>query len=174
MESDGKLLARSVEEVRVAETLDEAVVAVVECLRPRFDLWHTSICTHPAGQPNMKILASWSLADSVFDAGAEVSATISRMIVAVLSALREGNPVAFTVGGEADSLVEHLLGKQGVASVVAIPISHDESGLLFLALGAGTQDAFHDAGNRFFTDLAAGIADTVVRLVGAVHDTGIS
>ena len=169
MESDEKLLIRTVEEVRVAENLSEVVEAVVECLRPRFDLWHTSICTHPAGQPHMKILAGWSVADSVFDAGAEVSTTISRMIVAVLAALREGNPVAFAVGGEQDSLVDDLLGEQGVASVVAIPILYDERGLLFLALGAGTQDAFHDAGNRFFTDLSAGIAETVVRLVGATY-----
>jgi hypothetical protein len=174
MESDDKLLIRTVEEVRAAENLDEAVVAVVECLRPRFDLWHTSICTHPTGQPNMKVLAGWSLADSVFDAGTEISASISRMVVAVLGALREGNPVAFVVGEEQDSLVDHLLGKQGVASVVTIPVHHDDRGLLFLALGAGRQDAFHDAGNRFFTDLSAGVADTLLRLVSTHQDSGIA
>ena len=104
MESDAKLLIRTVEEVRVAENLTEAVEAVVECLRPRFDLWHTSICTHPAGLHHMKVLEGWSLADSVFDAGAEISTTISRMVEAVLGALREGNPVAFSVG-EHDSLI---------------------------------------------------------------------
>ena len=162
---DATLIAQTVEAVQKASNLDEAIEAVVRLLRPRFDLWHASFCEQPTGEPHLRILASWSLADSVFDPGTEISATISQMIVTVLAELREGNPVAFAVGEDRESLVDHLLEAQGVSSVVTIPVTYDDQDLLFLALGASTADAFHNAGRQFFIDLSLGISEPVQRLV---------
>ena len=169
---DATLVAQTIEAVRTAPTLDDAIDAVVRLLRPRFDLWHASFCEQPTGEPHLRILASWSLADSVFDPGTEISATISQMIVTVLAELREGNPVAFAVGEDRESLVDHLLEAQGVSSVVTIPVTYDDQDLLFLALGASRPEAFHDAGRQFFTALSLGISEPIRRLVTTSNGTG--
>lgn len=166
LKDDTTLVTQTIEAVQKASTLDEAVEALVQILRPRFDLWHASFCSQPAQEPHLRILASWSLADSVFETGTEVSATISKMIVAVLAELREGNPVAFAIGEDRESIVDHLLGAQGISSMVTIPVTYDDQDLLFLALGASTPEAFHNAGRQFFTELSLGISESVQRLVG--------
>jgi hypothetical protein len=165
MDSDTRLVSQVADAVRSAATLDEALAALVQFLRPRFDLWYAAFCSHPTADPTITILASWSLAESVFDAGAEVSTSISQIIVGVLEQLRAGNPARFVIGGDPDSLVEHLLADQGVSSVVSTPIHCDEQGLLMLALGTSSPDAFLDAGRNFYLDLSHGIAETVLRLV---------
>jgi len=53
----------------------------------------------------------------------------------VLAELHAGNPARFVVGGDPDSLVEHLLAANGVSSMVTVPIHCDDEGLLLLALG---------------------------------------
>ncbi|WP_019873510.1 GAF domain-containing protein [Sporichthya polymorpha] len=162
---DATLVAETVAAVQDAASLDDALHGVVRLLRPRFDLWHASFCAQPSEEPSIRILASWSLAESVFDPGTEINATISEIILRVLDELREGNPTAFLVGEDRESIVDHLLEKQGVSSVVTVPIHYDGQLLLFLALGASTGEAFHTAGRRFFTELSLGIGETVVRLV---------
>jgi hypothetical protein len=170
MDSDTTLVAQTADAVRDATTLDEALAAVVQVLRPRFDLWYGAICAHPTDAAHITILAKWSLAESVFEAGTAIATNISRIITGVLSELHAGNPARFVIGGDPDSLVEHLLASQGVASVVTAPIHLDDEGLLLLALGTSTQDAFLDAGRSFYLDLAHGISDTVLRLVSAKTD----
>jgi GAF domain-containing protein len=165
MNSDTKLVSAATDAVRGAASLDEALAALVQVLRPRFDLWYGAICSHPTDAPHITILAKWSLAESVFDAGTAVATNISGIIVGVLAELHAGNPARFVIGGDPDSLVEHLLASQGVASVVTVPIHRDDEGLLLLALGTSTQDAFLDAGRGFYLELARGISDTMLRLV---------
>jgi len=170
MDSDTTLVAQTAEAVRDAATLDDALNAVVHVLRPRFDLWYGAICSHPIDDPHITILAKWSLAESVFDAGTAINANISQIIVGVLAELHAGNPARFVIGGDPDSLVEHLLASSGVASIVTVPIHNDDEGLLLLALGTSTQDAFLDAGRSFYLELAHGISDTVLRLVTTKSD----
>lgn len=165
MNSDTRLVSQATDAVRSATTLDEALTALVQFLRPRFDLWYAAFCSHPDGDPAITILSSWSLAESVFEAGTTIASSISQIIVGVLEQVRAGNPARFVMGGDPDSLVEHLLADQGVSAVVAVPIHSDEEGLILLALGTSTQDAFLDAGRTFYLDLSHGIAETVLRLV---------
>jgi GAF domain-containing protein len=165
MDSDTTLVSQTADAVRGAATLEEALTALVQVLRPRFDLWYGAICSHPTDDPHIMILAKWSLAESVFDAGTAIAANISQIIVGVLAELHAGNPARFVVGGDPDSLVEHLLASSGVASIVTVPIHVDDEGVLLLALGTSTQDAFLDAGRSFYLDLAHGISDSVLRLV---------
>jgi GAF domain-containing protein len=165
MDSDTTLVAQTAGAVRDAATLEEALAAAVQVLRPRFDLWYAAICAHPTDDPHIMILAKWSLAESVFEAGTAIAANISRIIAGVLAELHAGNPARFVIGGDPNSLVEHLLAGQGVASMVTVPVHCDDEGLLLLALGTSTQDAFLDAGRSFYLDLADGISDTVLRLV---------
>jgi GAF domain-containing protein len=169
MEQDSRLAARTVEAVRGATNLDEALDALVTQLRPRFQLWSASFGSHPAGAPVVTILAAWSVAESVFVAGTEVSVTISRMVEEVLATLREGRAATLAVGTDPESLVDHLLREQGVASLIALPIHLDDRGLLLLTLGSSTKDAFLHAGKGFFTTLSVGISDAVVRLTAATN-----
>jgi hypothetical protein len=170
MNSDTELVSAATDAVRGAATLDEALAAVVQVLRPRFDLWYGAICSHLTDAPHITIIANWSLAESVFDAGTAVATNISRIISGVLVELHAGNPARFVIGGDPESLVEHLLASQGVASIVTVPISRDDEGLVLLALGTSTQDAFLDAGRGFYLDLAHGISDTVLRLMTTKTD----
>ena len=170
MEQDPALVARTIEAVRSATSLDEALTAVVSQLRPRFDLWHASFSTYPTDAPVVRVLASWSLADTVFEAGTEVSATISKTVVTALETLRQGHGVSITVGADSTSLVDHLLREQGVASVLVLPVHRDERAMLLLALGAGSPDAFRDAEKGFFTGLSLGISDAVVRFASTATE----
>jgi inactivated superfamily I helicase len=170
MNSDTELVCAATDAVRDAATLDAALAALVQVLRPRFDLWYGAICSHPTDAPHITIMAKWSLADSVFDVGTAVATNISQIISGVLAELHAGNPARFVIGGDPDSLVEHLLASQGVASMVTVPIHGDDEGLVLLALGTSTQDAFLDVGRSFYLDLAHGISDTVLRLITTKTD----
>jgi hypothetical protein len=104
------------------------------------------------------------------DAGAAIAADISQIIVGVLAELHAGNPARFVVGGDPDSLVEHLLAANGVSSMVTVPIHCDDEGLLLLALGTGSSDAFLDVGRSFFIELGHGLSKTVLPLVAIKDD----
>jgi len=167
MESDSELAGRAIEGTCAAGDLEGALDALMTSLRARFELWYGCFAAHEAGAPAVKVLASWSVAESVFDAGAEVSATISPRVISVLETLREGSGAAFAVGTNPDSLVEHLLKEQGVASALALPIHCDERSLLLLTLGSSAPNAFQDAGRGFFTTLSTGISAYVQKLAAA-------
>lgn len=169
MDKDHDLVAQAIDAVRDAADLQQALDALTRLLRPRFGLWYASVCSHPTDAPSVSVLASWSLAESMFDAGAEVSSTISRTVETVLSTLREGRGASFAVGGDPGSLVDHLLQGQGVACVLTLPIYCDDHDLLILVLGASDKDAFDDAGKGFFTALSKGIREEVLRLAPAAN-----
>jgi hypothetical protein len=167
MEPDNhSLVSLTSEAVGGAATLDEALDAVVRVLRSRFGLWHASFCAYFYSTGNFRVLASWTVSDSVFEAGTEVSATISQTMAAIVRALQSDDAISFVVGAEAESLVDELLAGEGVASAVCVPVLHDGRAMLFLALGAGTKDAFQDSGPAFFSALSIGIGDSVQRLLG--------
>jgi GAF domain-containing protein len=169
MEQDTQLVLQSVDAVKRAGDLDTALLALVTVLRPRFQLFHASIATHPEGAPHFRVLAAWSLADSLFDKGAEISATISEKVEFALETLRKGRPLAVNISGQNPSLVDHLLREQGVASILVFPVQYDDQALMIVALGSSTTDAFLDAERGFFTALSMGIRDTLTRLSTATN-----
>jgi hypothetical protein len=164
MEQDTDLVGRAIDATRAASDLDEALGALVAALRDRFALWFASIGCHPAGAPGVTVLATWSVAETVFEAGAEVSATITPMVTTVLQTLREGSGATITLGSDPESLVERLLMGQGVASALMLPVHCDEQILLVLTLGSSSPSAFSDAGSGFFTALTTGIRPVVRKL----------
>lgn len=170
MGHDIQLVGQAVDAARAASSLDHVLEELVRHLRPRFDLWHATLSLHQTGAPEVNVLAAWSLTDSVFDAGAAVSATISRTVIDLLETLRAGHAATFTVGADPESLVDQLLREQGVASILALPIHCDERALLLLTLGAGSERAFQDAEKGFFTALSLGISGTVLRFASASNE----
>ncbi len=169
MQQDPELVAKAVYAVRGAADLHDALESMVQVLRPRFDLWFACLAAHPSGGEHITVLASWSLAENMFDAGAKISPSISATVESVLSTLREGRGATFTVGADPDSLVDHLLHGQGVASVLTFPVHLDADDLILLALGASSKDAFRDAEKGFFTALSDGISSVVLRLATAAN-----
>lgn len=163
MEQDATLVTQTVAAVRAATSLDEAVDVLVQHLRPRFELWSAGFATQAAGSTAVTILASWSPVDSLFDTGAEFSATISETVQLAFETLWEGRAATFTVGGDKDSLADYLLREQGVASILLLPIHRDDRNLLLLGFGSSAADVFLHAEGGFFTQLTLGISEAVLR-----------
>jgi GAF domain-containing protein len=161
-------LAGLVATTSAAPDLTTALDAVVSGLRQRFELWYACFASHPHDSTEVTVLAAWSLADSVLDTGAQVSATISPLVISALQTMREGAGARFAVGGE-DSLIDHLLREQGVAAGLALPVHLDERTLLLLALGSSSPTAFQDAEPGFFSTLTSGIGPAVLRLATAAN-----
>ena len=166
MDPESPLLEAAAHGVAEASDLESALHAVVSPLRTRFMLWHASIASHPAGAPEFTVLAAWSVTDSVFEAGTRVSSSISPLVKAMLDTLREGRMASFSAGSDRESLVDHLLSEQGIASALLIPLHVDEEALLVLTLGSSASDVFEATGG-FFSRLVAGIRDQILRLATA-------
>jgi hypothetical protein len=168
MESDADLATRTIEATCAAGDLEGALDALVTSLRQRFELWYACFASHPTDAAQVTILSAWSFADSVLDTGAEVSASIAPLVTNVLTTLREGSGARFTVGVD-NSLIDHLLKEQGVASGLCLPVQHDERAPLLLALGSSSATAFQETEPGFFTTVTAGIRPTVLRLASATN-----
>jgi hypothetical protein len=164
MEQDATLVTQTVAAVRGATSLDEAVDLLVKHLQPRFELWAVGFCSQVSGSTAITVLASWSPVDTLFDAGAEISADVSQIVQLTLGTLWKGQAATFTVGSDNDSLVDYLLREQGVASLLLLPIHRDDRILLMLGLGSGAADVFLHAEAGFFTMLSVGISESVLRL----------
>lgn len=166
MEQDTTLLLQAVDAIHDTASLDEALVALVAVLQPRFELWYASFATIPSGSQQVHVLASWSLTETVFDVGTEISLKISSDAEGAIEVLRQGRP-RLTETSDGSSLIESLLTQQGVASLATLPVHCDDGSLLLLTLGSSSQNAFHSAITGFFEGLAAGIKQKVLRLANS-------
>lgn len=166
MERDTALLLEAVDAVHDAESLDDALWALVEVLQERFELSYASFATIPGGSAELQLLASWSFTRTVFDAGARISTAGSPTAEGAVDALREGLPVLVTMS-DSDSLLGHLLSQQGVNAIVALPVHVDEGSLLILGLGSSSKDVLRTALPGFFEGLTAGIREKVLRLANS-------
>jgi|GEM_PF-4366754 len=164
---DTDLLRRAVRTVQDARSLDDVVHGLVAELRNRFELWHLGVVTVPAGASRFRVIASWSMADSAFVPGTEVEASISPGMLELLDRLLADEIVVAEMDSSGQWLVDHLMREQGVASVVAVPVHHDENGLLFLGLGSSAMGPFQEISEGFFHGLAAGIRGRLVELTAS-------
>lgn len=167
MEPDTALAVRAVELTRAADDLDGALDALVRTLRTPFDLWFACLASHPIAAPEVTILAAWSMAENIFEVGTGISSTISPLVITVLDTLHEGAAITFPLGGDPDSLVEHLFRAQGVVAAIALPIHRDERALLLLMFGSSSESAFRDVEHGFFARVVAGIRPVILRLAAA-------
>jgi hypothetical protein len=169
MDSDSALLASVVAGVSNATDLEGALNAIVDPLHARLMLWHATVTSHATGAAEVTVLATWSMVDSLIEAGMQVSATISPVITRVLETLRQGQMASFDVGGDPGSLLDHVLHEQGVACVLALPLQVDEEAVVVLTLGSSTAGIFHEPMGGFFSLLAAGIRAPMLRLATAAN-----
>jgi hypothetical protein len=161
---DTTLLLQAVDAVQDAEDLDEVVTCLAQVLRSRFDLWHLSACSLRTGKANVEILASWTVAESVFTAGTEVAATITPAVSALLDHALDGRPVHTLIGSNPTSLVDHLMAEQGVRQATLQTVHRDEHGMIFLVIGSAQEDLLPRTPAAFFAGLGAGIRPRVLEL----------
>ena len=164
MGPDTALLLQAVDAVQDAPDLDGVVTSLAHALRPRFDLWHLSVCTLRAGSPNVTILASWTIAESVLTAGTEVAATITPAVAMLLAQVGDGRPVHTPIGANPDSIMDYLMSEQGVRQASLQTVHRDELGMIFLVFGSGHDDLLSTTPAAFFAGLAAGIRPRILEL----------
>lgn len=164
---DTDLMLRAVDSVHGAKDLDEALQGLVKVLQARFDLWHAGFAYVATGSQTLKVLAAWSMVDSVFVEGQEVATTILPAVSQIVEDLRAGDVAMAVIGPSDHSLLDHLMREQGVASTLAVPVHQDDNGLLILSFGSSTVGPLHDIGARFFYGLAAGIHERICKLTSS-------
>ena len=164
MGPDTALLLKAVDAVQDAADLDGVVTCLASVLRSRFDLWHLSACSLRTGKTNVQILASWTVAESVFTAGTEVAATITPAVAMLLEQVGDGRPVHTVIGSNPTSLVDHLMAEQGVRQATLQTVHRDEHGMVFLVIGSAQDDLLPRTPPAFFAGLAAGIRPRVLEL----------
>lgn len=154
---DTDLLRQAVRSIQDATTLDDALRILVTHLQTRLELFHASIATIPAGGHHFLILASWSMSESTFVPGTQVSTSIAPPVERFVEALMRDDVAIGDTDPSGDSLPDYLLREEGVVSMAGIPVCHEDGALLFLALGSSASKPFHEVGDHFFHGLAAGI-----------------
>lgn len=164
MGPDTALLLRAVDAVQDAPDIAGVVDALARELRTRFDLWNVSACRLRTLAPNVEILASWSVAESVLGPGTEVSASITPYINDLLELTSEGKAVHTAVGNDPESIIDFLLHQQGIRQATLQSVNRDDSGMLFLVLGSGTDGLLSTMPLPFYAGLAAGIRPRVLEL----------
>jgi len=164
MGPDTALLLEAVDAVQDAPDLDGVVDQLARTLRARFDLWNVSACALRSMAPNVEVLASWSVAESVLSAGTEVSASITPYINELIERASEGKAVHTAVGNDPESIIDFLLHQQGIRQATLQLVNRDDSGMLFLVLGSGTDGLLSAMPMPFYAGLAAGIRPRVLEL----------
>jgi hypothetical protein len=161
MGPDTELLLQEEDAVQDAADLEGIVTNLARVLGPRFDLWYVSACSLRPGSTTMTVLASWTVAESVFTAGTEVAASITPRLERQLAG---GRAVHILLGSNPESLAEHLMSEQGVRGATLQVVDHDEQGMVFLVLGSAQEDLLSQTTPAFFAGLAAGIRPRVMEL----------
>lgn len=161
---DTDLLRQAVRSFQDATTLDDALRILVTHLQTRLELFHVSIAVIPAGGSHFRILASWSLSESSFVPGTEVSTSIAPPVERFVAALLRDDVAIGETDPSGESLPDFLLREEGVVSMAGVPVCHDDKGLVFLALGSSAVKPFHEVGDHFFHGLAAGIRGPLCKL----------
>jgi hypothetical protein len=154
---DTDLLRQAVRSFQDAKTLDDAVRILVTHLQTRLELFHVSIAAILPGGEHFHILASWSMSESSFLPGTQVSTTIAPPVERFVAGLVRDEVVIGDTDPTGESLPDYLLREEGVVSMAGVPVCQEDGEVLFLALGSSSSKPFHEVGDYFFHGLAAGI-----------------
>jgi GAF domain-containing protein len=162
-ESD--LLLAVVNAVYGAHDLESALRGTARALQEQFPIWHASLWLHLPERQVVRVIGSWSISETAFDAGVEVSTAITPNLGQLLVDMHAGKVFSATLDTHGASLLDHLMREEGVAGLVAVPLGRDDNGLVFLALGCATAEVFADPTSQpLFRSLAASAGARYVKL----------
>jgi GAF domain-containing protein len=167
---DSELLLQVVNAVYSAHDLEAALRGTAEALQSDFPIWHASLWLHSPEREVVQVIASWSLAETAFDPGVEVSTSITPPLAQMLVEMHAGKVFTARMDTHGRSLLDHLMREEGVAGLLTVPIGRDDHGLVFLALGSASADSFTDERRSLFRSLAASAGARYVKLARATQD----
>ena len=159
------LVLRAIGAIRDATTVEDALLGLVEVLRSPLQLWHASLGELAPDASRATVLASWSMAGTVFAPATEIATSISPAVRSAVEQLLVGEPIMGVAGDDPQSLVDQLFREEGVAAVVAVPLPGDGP-VLSLMLGSGDAEVLESMGMPFFRSLGGGIRERMRFLAG--------
>lgn len=167
LEHENELLLQCVNAVHSAEDLDSALRGTALALQAVFPIWHASLWVHDAEHEVVRVVGSWSLTETAFAAGVEVSTTITPPLARMLVSLHKGMVFGARMDDHGRSLLDHLMREEGVVALITVPLGRSEARMPFLALGASTADGFGTAPPSFFLGLAQSSGPRLTKLATA-------
>jgi hypothetical protein len=150
-----------------ATDLQGALVGIVQVLQVDFDLWGAGILASitNGGRERARILASWSVTETLFEPGVEIDLDLTPELRAVAEVIRNGRPVVVR-NQELDlGLLGHLTRKQGSVCTMAVPLAQGKVVPAALLLGSARPDGFSEKDIPFFTGLAKGIEEPLLHRI---------
>ena len=158
------VLLRVINAVHDADTLEGALRGITLALQSPFATWHASMWRHRTDADQLDVIDAWSLTESVFDTGVEVSTTITRPLKELLNRVGSGQVFTAELDSGGKSLLDALMREEGVAGLAAIPLSHDEDEVLFLALGSSIGKGFDTVSPEVLLLIGSSAAPRLLKL----------
>jgi hypothetical protein len=159
-----ELLLQVVNAVYGAHDLEGALRGTARALQPLFPIWHVSLWSHSPEHQTVRVIGSWSLTETSFDPGVEVSTSITPPLAHMLVEMHAGKVFAATMDTHGLSLLDDLMREEGVAGLLTVPIARVGTELLFLALGSANATDLEEAPPSLFLSLAASAGSRFVKL----------
>lgn len=165
-DSTRDVLLRVIHAVHEADTLEKALRGITLALQSPFATWHASLWSHRPDQDELRVLDAWSLTDSVFDTGVQVSTAITPPLKELLARVGAGQVFTAELDARGRSLLDALMREEGVAGLAAIPVSHDKDEVVFLALGSSMGRGFDIVPPAVLLAIGSSAAPRLCKLAG--------
>ncbi|MHB8511749.1 MAG: hypothetical protein ACYDCC_06165 [Actinomycetota bacterium] len=146
-----------------ARDLDEAIGRTAFVLSSQFWLWSASLLTITEG--HLTVLARWHAAESILEAGAQISATLTPALEDVIRSLREGNCVRARYGRNEFGLLDDIMKEEGVASFLMLPLRYRGTLIGALSFGSSGASTFEAVSPSFLGALLQAVEAPLVRLM---------
>lgn len=161
MERSFDSLNDAVEAANDAADLGSALHAVVGVLRDEFELFSARISALPT-RDIARVMASWSIGDTVFTPGTQVSTHFSDDLEALAVQVFSGLPAVVRSDRVDLGLVGHLLRREGVASLVIVPLHENRQVVGIITFGSSSPTAIGPQHVPYFTGLGRGTEEILV------------
>lgn len=147
-----------------AETLQGALERIVPHLQQEFALWG-AVLLRFVSRDAVRIVASWSVTETVFVTGTEISVHFTPETAALAQALFLGQPVIFRRTELDLGMLSALQMQEGVEATAMIPLRADETVSAVLSLRSPSADTFGPEVIPYLTGLGRGIERKIATLI---------
>jgi GAF domain-containing protein len=163
-ESTHEVLLRVIHAVHEATSLEGGLQGVAHALTTPYAIMHASLWSHVAGADHLRVIGSWSLSESAFSAGVEVSTTITPPLVDLVERVHSGRMFVAEISARHSSMLDALMRREGVLALAGVPISHERDAVLILALGSSASRGFDVAPHSLLTAIGSSAASRLLKL----------
>jgi len=167
VDSTRDVLLRVIHAVHEADDLEKALRGITLALQSPFATWHASLWSYRPDTDQLHVLDAWSLTESAFDTGVEVSTGITPPLKELLTKVSHGQVFVAELDSHGRSLLDALMREEGVAGLAAIPLSQDKNRTVFLALGSSMGRGFDVVQPSVLLAIGSSAAPRLLKLAGA-------